>query len=329
MLSNIFASPASTSRCIWTTAVLIFYYHLEILKKRCLLQTLYFYKVTVYKETTMETPKVYKDIDWNLLWQNAREQKAWTGKTAADWDKKAPSFAERNKESPYVSLFLSRLPLDTSLSVLDVGSGPGTLAVPMAPSVQSVTALDYSQGMLDILKKQIQQEKLNNIFPVLGSWEDDWKELGLTQYDITIASRSMGVANLTEAITKLNEHASKYVFITDRITPTPFDPMAFGAIGRSFDSGPDYIYTVNTLYTMGIYAHISILQLEQDMVYQNIDEALNSYSWMFQDLTQKEEEDLISYLRSRIIDSTGGNLVIRRPYPPKWALIWWEKGKII
>ncbi len=283
-----------------------------------------FYKAT---ETPMDNPRVHADIDWNLLWQNARDQKSWSGKTSADWDKKAASFAERNIESPYVSLFLSRLPLDDSLSVLDVGSGPGTLAIPMSTHVRSVTALDYSQGMLDILKRHIREKGLKNIVPLLGSWEDDWEELGVTQYDITISSRSMGVANLTEALKKLNDHARKYVFITDRIAPTPFDPEAFQAVGRTFDSGPDYIYTVNTLYNMGIYPCIDILQLDRDLVFATIDEALNAYSWMFKDLTTKEEAALISYLRTRIISSTDKQLVIRRAFPPKWAMIWWKVGK--
>ncbi len=274
-------------------------------------------------------PQLFNDIDWKLLWQNARKQKAWTSKTAADWDKKAPSFAKRNKNSPYVDLLLSRLPLEKSFSVLDVGSGPGTLSFPLASHVRSVTALDYSKGMLDILKNRIHEDNIGNIYPVIGSWEDDWEELGLGRFDITVASRSMGVDDLSQAITKLNSHSSRYVFITDRIDPTPFDPQAFHAIGRSFNSGPDYIYTVNTLYTMGIHANIDILQLEQDVSFANMDEALESYGWMFMDMTEQEEKNLLTYLHSLVTASSKDGIVLRRPHPPKWAMIWWEKGKIL
>ncbi len=274
----------------------------------------------------MKTPHIYSDIDWNKLWQNARDKKSWTGKTAADWDKKAPGFASRNSDSPYVSLFLSRLPLKKSYSILDVGSGPGTLALPLASQVQSVTALDYSQVMLELLNNKIAQKKITNISTILGAWEDDWPKLGIGKYDLTIASRSMGVANLPEAIKKLNAHSKEYVFITDRIAPTPFDPEAFKAIGRPFDSGPDYIYTVNVLYSMGINANIDIIQLEKDVHYENFQEALDSYLWMFKDLTQNETNKLESYINSNVLSQKDNHLVVRRPFPPRWAIIWWKKA---
>ncbi len=277
----------------------------------------------------MGSPKTYSDIDWNLLWQNARDRKSWTGKTAADWDKKATSFAKRNTASPYVSLFLSHLPLEPSYSVLDVGSGPGTLTIPIASKVRSVTAVDYSQVMLEILTNRYREQGLANVSTVHGSWEDDWPTLGLGQYDCTIASRSMGVANLAEAIRKLNNHSKKLIVITDRIAPSPFDPAAFKAIGRTFESGPDYIYTINTLYSMGIHPNINILELEQDQFFSSFAEALESYTWMFKDLTAKEESSLSAYLQSQMISSTDDGFTMRRPFPPKWAMIWWEKVGLV
>jgi SAM-dependent methyltransferase len=270
------------------------------------------------------------DIDWNLLWQNARKQKSWSSKGAADWDKKAESFAGRNAGSAYVSLLLARLALTPELTVLDVGSGPGTLALPLAERVRSVTALDYSPGMLAVLNRQAQVGNIKNIRTVQGSWEDDWQQLGIAQHDIAIASRSLAVDDLTSALRKLNDYATEYVFITDRIAPTPFDPAAFDAIGREFQSGPDYIYTVNILYALGIHPSIEILELARDMVFADMDEALQSYGWMFKDLSSREEEALRGYLQSRVIpppSSAGNQITIRREHPPRWALIWWKKDR--
>jgi SAM-dependent methyltransferase len=270
-------------------------------------------------------PLTYSDIDWDRLWRNARKQKSWKGKKVEDWDKNARSFADRNADSPYASLILSRLPLDISMTVLDIGAGPGTLTLPLAGRVAAVTAIDYSQQMLAILNKRALEKKLANIRTVNCAWEDDWDSLDVGIHDLAIASRSLGVDDLSGALKKLNEHAGKFVFITDRIAPTPFDPAAFKAIGRPFDSGPDYIYTVNTLYSMGIHPCIEILQLERDLVFQNMEEALASYTWMFKDLSLIEHSRLQSYLSSRILASEKNNLVIRREYPPRWAMIWWKK----
>lgn len=271
-------------------------------------------------------PHTYADIDWDILRRNARGQKSWKGKNVEDWDRNAKSFAERNEDSPYAALFLTRLPLDTSMTVLDIGAGPGTLALPLAERVASVTAIDYSQQMLDLLRQRAEDKKLTNIHTINCAWEDDWKTLHVGIHDLAIASRSLGGENLRGALQKLDDHAGKYVFITDRIAPTPFDPAAFKAIGRPFDSGPDYIYTLNILYTMGIHPNVQILELERDLLFPSMEEALAAYTWMFKDLSGIELDRLQTYLLSRIRTSEKNHLVIRREFPPRWAMIWWKKN---
>ena len=279
------------------------------------------------KVPTMPThlPHTYSDIDWDILWRNAREQKSWKGKKVEDWDRNAKAFAERNQGSPYANLLLSRLPLQRSMTVLDIGAGPGTLALPLAECVASVTAIDYSQQMLALLQQRAEDKKLTNIRTINCAWEDDWNALNVGIHDLAIASRSLGVENLRGALRKLNEHAEKFVVITDRIAPTPFDPGAFKAIGRPFDSGPDYIYTVNILYTMGIHPNLEIIELEQDLLFSNMEDALTAYTWMFKDLRAIEIDKLREYLLSRIRTSGKDHLVIRREFPPRWAMIWWKK----
>jgi len=267
----------------------------------------------------------YNDIDWNDLWQNARKQKSWNSKKSSDWDKKAASFARRNKNSPYVPLFLAQLPLDKSMSVLDIGCGPGTLAIPLAEKVASVTCVDYSQAMLELVQKRALEKKINTIRTVNCSWEDDWDQHGILRHDIAISSRSIGVKDLKGALAKLDHHAKQFVFVTDRISPTPFDPEAFAAIGRDFNAGPDYIYTVNCLYSMGIHPSIHILKLDKNFSFTTMEEAVASYSWMFQDLSPIEEKKLEKYIQSRKISSDSTQIIIRRKFPPRWAMIWWQK----
>ena len=270
-------------------------------------------------------PHTYTDIDWNMLWQNARKQKSWKDKNVEDWDRNAQAFAERNEDSPYASLILPRLPLNSSMSVLDVGAGPGTLALPLAERVAAVTAVDYSQQMLAHLARRAGEKKLTNIRTITCAWEDDWETLNVGRHDLAIASRSLGVDDLGAALRKLNDHAKQFVFITDRIAPTPFDPAAFKAIGRPFDSGPDYIYTVNILYGMGIHPCIEIIELEQDLLFADVEEALASYTWMFKDITPTELDRLRGYLVSRVLPSGKNRLLIRREFSPRWAIIWWKK----
>ena len=272
------------------------------------------------------TQETFDDIDWVILRDNALKKKGWKSKGSKDWDKKAQGFSDRVKDSSYTDLFLANLPLDPNMSVLDIGSGPGTLSLPISHKVKTVTALDYSQGMLDIISTTCQKQKIGNISTIRCAWEDNWKEKGLKPHDIAIASRSMGVKDLQAALKKINSYASQYVFISDRIGPTPFEPAAFTALGRSANTGPDYIYTINTLYSMGIHPNVAILELNRDTTYSSIDSALNAYRWMFHDITTDETKKLTRFIQSKVIHSDSNGITVRRDAPPKWALIWWQKN---
>ena len=275
---------------------------------------------------TEPTITTYSDIDWSLLRKNAMAQKGWKRKGPKEWDTKAQSFSSRTKHNDYTNLFIQELPLEPSLSVLDVGSGPGTLALPIAKHVHKVTAIDFSEGMLDTLNQHAKDEHTNNIRTVHCSWEDDWQNKGIVPHDIAIASRSVGVEDLEPALEKINSFATKYVFISDRIGATPFEEGAFHAIGRPFQTGPDYIYTLNILYKMGIFPNVTVLKPNPITTYPSIEDALASYRWMFHDLNSKEEHDLLKYINQNIIKKTDNTVTVQRNSPVRWALIWWKKS---
>lgn len=273
----------------------------------------------------MHPETLYDDLDWQILWENARKQKSWRRKGPKDWDKKAPSFAVRNRHSAFVNQVLRRIPVGPTSTILDAGAGPGTLALPLAPRVHSVTALDYSKGMLSILHNQARDRKINNITTVLGSWEDDWHDLDLHQHDICIASRSLNVPNLGAALSQLNYFAREAVYLVDRISPTPFDQDAFTALGRPFQSGPDYIFTLNTLYSMGIHPCVDIISLENTTSFPSLSAALESYRWMFHELSPDEERQLETYLTRHSHSDPLGGITLQTAGASRWALIWWRK----
>ncbi len=272
-----------------------------------------------------QTISVYSDIDWQLLWRQSRAEKSWKSKDAKGWDEKAPAFAGRMRDSAYAERVISHLDLSKDLSVLDIGCGPGTLAVPIAGKVKRVTAVDYSQAMLDLLEQQAAVYGVDNITTVNCAWEDDWSAFGIDSHDIVIASRSMNIDDLAGGLNKMNDYADRQVFVSERIAPSPFDPDAFQAVGRPFNSGPDYIYTVNMLYSLGIHPRIELIELDRILRFANFSQALNSHTWMFKGLQPEEERLLEKFLRERIIKQEQDHLLIKRNYPQRWALLSWAK----
>ncbi len=265
-----------------------------------------------------------QDLDWGLLWQQANNKKNQRRKNPGDWDKKAGSFAKRTAHSVYTERFLELLAPDPDWSVLDIGCGPGTLALPIAVRTRRVTAIDFSKNMLKILERQAAEQNLNNISTHRLSWEDNWQRQGIKPHDVAIASRSLAVSDLKKALIRLNSYATKRVCITDRVKHGPKDPDAFAAVGRELSSGPDYIYTVNILYQMDIFPTIDYIRLEETLDYPSFAEALSSYSWMFRDLNQNEEKRLKKYVQSISTITKDGTVSVHRRYVPTWAYISWN-----
>ena len=268
--------------------------------------------------------KQYQDIDWSELWQQAIKKTRRRRKKPADWDQKAESFASRTVHSVYTEKFIRLLSPQPDWSILDIGSGPGTLALPLAHQVKTVTALDFSAKMLEILKKQAKKENLHNIHCHQLSWEDDWAARDIKPHDVAIASRSMAVTDLKGALLRLNNFATKLVCLTDRVKQGPKDPDAFTAIGREKNSTPDYIYTVNILYQMGILPKVDYIGLEDKLHYSSFSEALASYTWMFNDLTHSEQQKLNNYVRSISLVNEDNSITLKRRHVPTWAFISWE-----
>ena len=112
--------------------------------------------------------------------------------------------------------------------------------------------------------------------------------------------------------------------VTDKVGHGPFDPQAFSAIGRKLDTGPDYIYTVNLLYQMGIKASVNFIRLEESLPCKDIEDAMDYYMWMFPDLNEDEKKQLKKYVQSITTSTNDGKYTIQRKQVPTWAFISWE-----
>lgn len=269
----------------------------------------------------------YDSLDWDHLWRNARQARAWTSSSSQEWDNRAASFATRTADYQFAEQVLAKLHVNQDMSVLDVGSGPGTLSLPLARQKARVCAVDFSEGMLSILRQRAQDEQLDSISTVQCAWEDDWQARGIQAHDMVIASRSLNVADLRAALMKIDQYSRHTAVILDRISPTPFDPDIFSAVGRPFESGPDYIYTVNMLYSMKIFPDIHTLVLPNEKKFSSLDDAVEAYSWMLKNLTLTEEQALREYLQKHCQTSDTGQTHYSKRSVSRWAMIIWTKSE--
>lgn len=271
------------------------------------------------------TPAVHEK-NWTRAWQEAM---AWSRpdspyKNAAFWDGRAREFAAHQEhKSDYPRQFMSLLELKKDWTVLDVGCGPGTLAVPLSKRVAAVTAMDFSRGMLDILSDRIQGEKITGIVPVQAHWEENWEALGIEPHDVVIASRSLVVPDLEAMLLKLGRFAREKVYLSTMVNPGPFDPQIIEAAGRIYRPGPDYIYVINQLHSMGIHARLDYTVHPINRIYDGPDDALEESRWMVNDMTADEEERLRRFFQDNLVRHNGHWLLPRKE-PVRWAVLNWE-----
>jgi SAM-dependent methyltransferase len=243
---------------------------------------------------------------------------------SAFWDKRAATFASYAPSTGYAESFLNLMPIEPHWSVLDMACGGGTLAVPLARKVKSITAVDFSGSMLEILGKHCQNEGINNVRRIQGRWEEDWNARGIGRHDVAIASRSLPSDNAKDAITKLDAVAEKRVYLSVAVGDGPHDRHLYKAAGRPFSPGPDYIYYYNLLYRMGILANITLIPERHDNTWNTFNEALNAQRWMFNNLTDLEEEKIKDYLLEHLLcDGNRWQLPYERSC--RWAVLWWDK----
>jgi len=200
----------------------------------------------------------WQDIDWRALWIK-REQRRNVPDSADKWNIRADEHAQRSSLSTYAQTFLEYLAIEPGQSVLDVGCGWGTLAIPLAQAGHDVIAIDFAQRMLEVVETRMQTEHVAGITTRLLNWNDDWAAAGIAEksVDVAIASRSTIVFDMWEALEKLDRTARNRVAIT---TATEFTPRMFKPLGKPSDDQdffiPDHIYCINMLLRMGVYPEL-------------------------------------------------------------------------
>ena len=81
-------------------------------------------------------------------------------KEAASWDD-VPARVELAHD--VADAIANEITLTSDMDVLDFGCGTGLVTLQLQPFVRSITGIDSSQGMLDVLRTKIENRKLNNV----------------------------------------------------------------------------------------------------------------------------------------------------------------------
>jgi len=239
------------------------------------------------------------------LYVKSRTRMAWQGKVEAQF--------RAMKISP-------------GARVLDIGGGTGTHAVPLAAMGCDVTVVEPSGAMREEMERNLSASGAGPVTVIPSRWED--VALGETgePFDIVMASYSLSMEDVGDAITKMQACSRGSVHLFWFLTPPSWARVSRDLWprlhGREFPGEPLADCLWQALYEMGIYADMTI-ERKKETGYRSVDEAAREYCQRLDCQTEKEEEILRKYFTAALQKS--GNLFIL-PGNSLSAHIWWRTG---
>ncbi|MBI5561285.1 MAG: methyltransferase domain-containing protein [Deltaproteobacteria bacterium] len=208
-------------------------------------------------------------------------------------------------------------------TILDVGAGCGTLAIPLAREGFSVTALEPSIAMLDILKAECRKEGIRKIKAVNASWG----EAPVKPHDAILCANVPELLKEPEAFIKgADALAKKAVFLivnagpdSDKFYYRELYPLLFK---KEWGPRSDYLKTYAALHGMGIFANAEIISYNFDQPFDGIDEAVAFWREYLGIVTGEHDAALTGFLKKKLVKK--GKILLAR-FNKKSAVIWWRK----
>ncbi len=274
-------------------------------------------------------------IDWNEAWKaidrHKREKDGVANYTGRWLDyKRCGRFNRRVQEDNWKQAWerVHAMKVEPSSRVLDIGAGPGTLAIPLAGTVRHVTAVEPSPAMLGYLHENMGKRGITNVSTIQKKWEDVDLNGDLdAPYDIVVASYSLGVPDLREALERMDRVSSRYVYIFWFAgTMSPRLQYYRGIWEDLFGTLPYPRHTLtiiyNLLHQMGIYANVEITKADRSTRFSSVDEAVSDQQYELDLKDERQVAVLRDYLEKTLEPENGSYVLRRRSHKAK---IWWEK----
>lgn len=277
-------------------------------------------------------------IDWVEAWRCAhrRHQSSrgyddgrhlWSEKDNA----RRYDASSRDEYAPRVAETIADLPLSPGARVLDIGAGPGTLALPLAPRVREVVAVEPAEGMASILEEHVARDGLRNVRTLRKRWEDVDPPADLDlPFEIVIASFSITMEEIDEALLKMDAVAAPggmvalYWFLDPSFYEVHSEALWPSLHGGEYRGGPKADMLFQILVQLGLLPHIDVLAFDRTYRFADLDEALEHFAPRFGASTDEQVARLRAYLASLGETAGEGGIVIR--HPSRYARVWWRKA---
>ena len=263
------------------------------------------------------------EVDWLELWRElvTRSTRPKTEKRLVE-RYKAHARKRTERSDPLLDFVLKEM--DERDTVVEIGPGTGRWTIPLAKKVKSLTAIEPTSGMVDMLKENIANAGLDNVEILSQTWEESSPSV----HDIVICAHGMyGSPDLSGFVRKMDRFARKGCYLALRLPPADgiMAELSLKMYGCRHDS-PDAVIAWNALYTMGINANVLVEKGMESWVNDTLDDAfIRAKRHLSLEESGTRYDDLIcSTLKRRLSFSDGA---YSWPDGMRSALLWWYPGQ--
>ena len=205
------------------------------------------------------------DVDWVRLWNElvkAREAERkpdnlpdakdrWSARAEVYDARTQNRWAARDTSREFLVSLLKSLPEPT---LLDIGAGSGKWAVPLAPYVRHVTAVEPSPAMRTRLQEHLQERNIANVTIV----PDPWPCAAMPAHDVTLCSHAMYGFDDFEQFVRGVQAATRHTCVWLMRAPPLDGIMADAArhvLGHPYDS-VNFQIAFNALIQLGVFPNV-------------------------------------------------------------------------
>ena len=207
-------------------------------------------------------------------------------------------------------------------SVLDVGSGAGRYAMPLARAGRRIVAVDPSEAMIAALREDAAAEKLPIEAHVTG-----WESADVAPAEVVICAHVLySVRDIVPFLRRLDAHAQRQVFVLMGYEPpiTWLEPFWRVAYDVDRIRLPGAIDALAVLHQLDIDATLTPLSKRLVIGYESHDAALHSVrGWLRLPPEPARDAALLAELRNQLVPTRNG---FKTKFAPRLAVLGWKKN---
>jgi ubiquinone/menaquinone biosynthesis C-methylase UbiE len=212
--------------------------------------------------------------------------------------------------------------LNNDFNVLEIGSGPGTLTIPLSKEVRNITAVEFSKANLTHLKENLREESITNVEII----NTNWKKINPTaikdRFDLVICSHFLWqMEDLEEHLERMENASKGYCAIIqpvgrDKLVTEIFEELLHRPYSGEFEPDADYFAYI-ILREWGRLLRVSCFDYTFDFDLPETVRYIASYIGKFIEVDQKVGEKIRNYLLKK---SENGSYQVAN----QAVVMWWE-----